>query len=200
MSKSHKESQVKAREFLLHYSFLQKQFQSLFRLPFFENKNYQSQLTPKFTFIRYLKLFRLIYLKMSDANTLSRTAYRGFCTCYFNEEKTIMEGRSISVDDNNRLSELISLMEKRLTEMQTLDEKIHTSLNVDAIEEAMVLSADLNDQIFINTDTIKRFLERKNRDTEPNNAEPTTSTQIHGTSSSAARNNTRLPKLNLCKI
>ena len=35
-----------------------------------------------------------------------------------------MEVRSIN-NDNNRLSQLISLMEKRLTEIQTLDEKIH---------------------------------------------------------------------------
>ena len=134
---------------------------------------------------------------MGDANTRSRAAYRGLCTRYFNEAKTIMEGRSISIDDNNRLGQLISLMEKRLTEIQTLDEKIHASLNIDEIEEAIVLSADLNDQIFINIDTMKRFHERKNRDTEPDNDETSTSTQVHGSSSSAARNNTRLPKLNL---
>ena len=60
-----------------------------------------------------------------------------------------------------------------------------------------MLSADLNDQIFITIDTIKRFIERVNRDTESNNPETTTSSQVHGTSPSAARNNTRLPKLNL---
>ena len=98
---------------------------------------------------------------MGDANTRSGAAYRGLCTRYFNEAKTIMEGRSISIDDNNRLGQLISLMEKRLTDIQTLDEKIHASLNVDEIEEAIVLSADLNDQIFINIDTMKRFHAKK---------------------------------------
>ena len=88
-------------------------------------------------------------------------------------------------------------MEKRLTEIQTLDEKILVSLNADEIEEAIVLSADLNDQIFIIFDNIKRLLEIINRDAESNNAETTTSTHVHGTSSAAARNNARLPKLNL---
>ena len=116
---------------------------------------------------------------MGDANTRSRAAHRGLCTRYFNEAKTTIEGRSISVDDNNRISQLISLMEKRSTEIQTLDQKILVSLNADEIEEAIVLSADLNDLIFIIFGNIKRLLEIINRDTESNNAETTTST--HGT-------------------
>ena len=85
-----------------------------------------------------------------------------------------MEGRSISIDDNNRLSQLISLLEKRLTELQTINEKIHSNLNVDKIEEAIVFSADLNDQIFINIDTTKRFLERLNQESESSTHQITT--------------------------
>ena len=140
-------------------------------------------------------VFCLINFKLDDANPWSRAAFCGLCTRYFKEAKTIMEGRSISIDDNNRLSQLISLLEKRLTELQTINEKIHSNLNVDKIEEAIVFSADLNDQIFINIDTTKRFLERLNQESESSTHQTTTWTHVNGTSS-AARTNTRLPKLN----
>ena len=108
-----------------------------------------------------------------------------------------MEDRSNSIDDNNRLSQLIALRKKRMPEIQTLDEKIHASLDVFEIEEALVFSAYLNDRVLINIDTIKRFFEKINRDTESNNPETTSSTHVHGTTSSASRTNTRLPELNL---
>ena len=95
---------------------------------------------------------------MSDVNARSRGTYPGLSTRYFNEAKTIMDSASITTDQWNRLSQIITLMEKRLSEIQALDSQIHAILQNDEIEAGITTSADLNDRIFINIDTIKRFI------------------------------------------
>ena len=132
---------------------------------------------------------------MGDVNTRSRDAYRGLCTRYFNEAQNIMDSASITTDQSNRLSQIIALMEKRLSDIQALDSQIHASLQIDEIEAAITSSADLNDQIFINIDTIKRFLHNFNQTAESTGV--STSASSHTMNSNANRNNTRLPKLNL---
>ena len=95
---------------------------------------------------------------MGDVNTPFRGAYRGLCTRYFNEAKNTMDIASITTDQSNRLSQIMTLLEKRLGEIQALDSQIHASLQTDEIEAAITSSADLIDQIFIKIDTIKRFI------------------------------------------
>ena len=131
---------------------------------------------------------------MGDVNTRSRGAYRGLCTRYFNEAKNIMDSASITTDQSNRLSQIITLMEKRLSEIQALDSQIHSTLQIDEIEAAITSSADLNDQIFVNIDTIKRFLHNFNLTAESTGV--ATASTSHTLNSNANRN-TRLPKLNL---
>ena len=106
-----------------------------------------------------------------------------------------MDSASITTAQSNRLSQIIELMEKRLSEIQALDSQIHASLQIDEIEAAITSSADLNDQIFINIDTIKRFLHNFNQTAESTGV--STSASSHTMNSNANRNNTRLPKLNL---
>ena len=106
-----------------------------------------------------------------------------------------MDSASITTAQSNRLSQIIALMEKRLSEIQALDSQIHASLQIDEIEAAITSSADLNDQIFINIDTLKRFLHNFNQTAESTGV--STSASSHTMNSNANRNNTRLPKLNL---
>ena len=131
---------------------------------------------------------------MSHVNTRSRGAYRGLCTRYFNEAKTIMDSASITTYECKRLSQIITLMEKRLSEIQALASQIHAILEIDEIEAAMTTSADFNDQIFINIDTIKRFLQNFNQSAESTG--DNTASSSHTVNSNANRINTRLPKLN----
>ena len=60
---------------------------------------------------------------MGDTNTQSKAAYRGLCTRYVHDAKTIIEGCSNSFDNSKRLNQLISFMEKQLTEVQTIDKR-----------------------------------------------------------------------------
>ena len=109
--------------------------------------------------------------------------------------KTILDSASITTDQSNNFSQIITLMEKRLSQIQALDFQIHVLLQIDEIEAAITTSADLIDQIFINIDTIKRFFQNFNQTTEF--AGFNTASSSHTLNSNANRNNTRLPELNL---
>ena len=100
-----------------------------------------------------------------------------------------------SASITHRLSQIITLMEKHLSEIRVLDSQIHATLQVDEIEAAIASSADLNDKIFINIDTIKRFLHNSNQTAESSGV--STDASSHALNSNANRNKTRLPKMNL---
>ena len=106
-----------------------------------------------------------------------------------------MDSIRITTDQSNRLSQIITLMEERLSEVQALNSQIHATLQVDDIEAAITSSVDLNDQIFINIDTIKRFLHNLNQTAESSGFN--TGASSHALNSNTNRNNTRLPKFNL---
>ena len=106
-----------------------------------------------------------------------------------------MDSASITTDQRNRLSQIIALMEKRLSKIQALDSQKHAILQIDEIEAAITTSADLNDQIFINFETIKRFLQNFNQCVESTGINTASSSLT--LNSNANRINTRLPKMNL---
>ena len=110
-------------------------------------------------------------------------------------QKNIMDSTSITTDQSNRLIQILALMEERLSEVQALNCQINATLQVDEIEVAITSSADLNDQMYINIDTIKRFLHNLNQTAESSSF--STGASSHALNSNANRNNTRLPKLNL---
>ena len=132
---------------------------------------------------------------MGDVNTRSRGAYRGLCTWYFNEAKNIMDSARITTDHSNHLSQIITLMKKRLSEIQALDSQRHASLEIDEIEAAITSSADFNYQIFNNIDTKEHFFHDFNQTAEATGVN--TASSSYTLNSDANRNNTRLPKLNL---
>ena len=132
---------------------------------------------------------------MGDVDTRCRGGYQGLCTRYFNEAKNIMDSASNTTEQNNHLSQTIALMEKCLSEIQALDSQKHATLQIDENEAATATSADLNDQIFIKIDTIKRFLHNFNQTGESTGVN--TASSSHTLNSNANRINTRLPKLNI---
>ena len=77
-----------------------------------------------------------------------------------------MGSGSITTDQSNRLARILPLTEKTLSKVQTLDSQIHAQLQVDEIEAAITFCTDLNGHEFINTDTIKCFLQNSNQTAE----------------------------------
>ena len=67
---------------------------------------------------------------MGGGNTRSRGAYCGLCTRCFNEAKNIMDSASVTTDQSNRLSQIFTLKQKRLSKVQTMKSQIHFILQV----------------------------------------------------------------------
>ena len=70
---------------------------------------------------------------MSEAPSRTRGAYRGLCTRYFNEAKSVMEAPNTTTEQKVRLNQIIALMEQRLSEIQALDSQILATLKLEAI-------------------------------------------------------------------
>ena len=101
-----------------------------------------------------------------------------------------MDSVSNTSDRNNRLSQIIRLMEKRSSEIQPFDSQIHDVLQVD--ESKLNIFCRSDNQTFINNDTIKPFLHNINQTSESTGV--STAASSYTLNSKANRNNTMLPK------
>ena len=92
----------------------------------------------------------------------SRAAHRGIATRYYSEVEDLLDQNpsSISEQDLIKLERAETRLKTKLIQLQDLDEKYQSLLGLEALDNDIIESTELNDKIGDNADNLYRFIQK----------------------------------------
>ena len=97
-----------------------------------------------------------------EAKKQSRAAHRGIATRYYTEVELLLDQEltTISEQDLIKLERAETRLKAKLLQLQDLDEKYQSLLGLEALDNDITESTELNDRISDNADNINRFIQK----------------------------------------